>query len=231
MSKLCHKRIAKDMNEYIKNKDNYNMEGIYIEFNQDNLLGPHYAILIGQDDTPYKGGFFPFEFYYPDNFPINPPKVTFMSLDSNCRIHPNLYGCGKVCLSIINTWSGPSWTPVMNIFNVFTSLNGIQLSNKHPIQCEPSQENNTGDLSINYNKVVMYETIRLYVIEIMKKTPKQLIVFKPIMEKYYQQFLDYYKDYCNQNKDVKTLMYPYYSRRTLRTDYESFLKFFNQTDV
>lgn len=221
MNLLCRRRILKDISEYEKNNKTYNDEGIYIKFNEDDLLGPHYCILIGQDDTPYKGGIFPFEFNYSDQYPVKPPILKFMSLDRNCRIHPNLYGCGKVCLSIINTWNGPSWTPVMNIFNVFTSLNGIQLSNKHPIQCEPSYETEEGDLSINYNKVVQYETLRLYVIEIMKNTPEQLIIFKPIMVKYFKQFFDYYKEYCNQNINTTNLTYPTYGRQMLKTNFNN----------
>lgn len=27
------------------------------------------------------------------------------------RFNPNLYNCGKVCLSLLGTWSGPSWDP------------------------------------------------------------------------------------------------------------------------
>ena len=27
------------------------------------------------------------------------------------RFNPNLYDCGKVCLSLLGTWSGPSWDP------------------------------------------------------------------------------------------------------------------------
>lgn len=27
------------------------------------------------------------------------------------RFNPNLYDCGKVCLSLLGTWSGPSWEP------------------------------------------------------------------------------------------------------------------------
>lgn len=27
------------------------------------------------------------------------------------RFNPNLYACGKVCLSLLGTWTGPSWVP------------------------------------------------------------------------------------------------------------------------
>lgn len=224
MSAIYIKRIQKDIKEYQKNIDTYNKEGIYINFDEDNLTGPHQCLLIGQDDTPYKGGFFPFEFTYPSSYPLQPPKLKFISLDSKCRIHPNLYGCGKVCLSIIGTWSGPGWTPVMNIITVFNALNGIQLSNKHPIQCEPSYETETGQMSLNYNKVVQYETLRLYVLRMVNDTPETFKIFKPVIDSYYEKFLDYYKEYCNQNKDVKQLKYPFYSRTILITNFTKMLE-------
>ena len=30
------------------------------------------------------------------------------------RFNPNLYECGKVCLSLLGTWSGPSWNPAVS---------------------------------------------------------------------------------------------------------------------
>jgi Ubiquitin-conjugating enzyme len=32
------------------------------------------------------------------------------------RFNPNLYNCGKVCLSLLGTWSGPSWSPANSTF-------------------------------------------------------------------------------------------------------------------
>jgi hypothetical protein len=39
------------------------------------------------------------------------------------RFNPNLYNCGKVCLSLLGTWSGEKWDPaVSNINQVLQSI-------------------------------------------------------------------------------------------------------------
>lgn len=39
-------------------------------------------------------------------------QVKFLTTGGGrCRFNPNLYNCGKVCLSLLGTWSGPSWDP------------------------------------------------------------------------------------------------------------------------
>jgi ubiquitin-protein ligase len=70
---------------------------------------PHYmrALITGPDDTPYASGVFEFDIYLPPSYPAVPPKVTLLTT-GNGTIHfsPNLYPCGKVCLSILGTWPG-----------------------------------------------------------------------------------------------------------------------------
>lgn len=39
-------------------------------------------------------------------------QVQFLTTgNGSVRFNPNLYNCGKVCLSLLGTWSGPSWDP------------------------------------------------------------------------------------------------------------------------
>ena len=39
------------------------------------------------------------------------------------RFNPNLYNCGKVCLSLLGTWAGEPWNPaVSNLTQVFNSI-------------------------------------------------------------------------------------------------------------
>ena len=41
-----------------------------------------------------------------------PAQVQFLTTGGGTvRFNPNLYHCGKVCLSLLGTWSGPSWQP------------------------------------------------------------------------------------------------------------------------
>ena len=55
----------------------------------------------------------------PDDYPLSPPKFDFMTTNGIIRFNPNLYCNGKVCISMINTWSGPGWIPTYTLDKVF----------------------------------------------------------------------------------------------------------------
>lgn len=59
------------------------------------------------------------------------------------RINPNLYNCGKVCLSLLGTWSGTGveqWRPCKsNMLQVLVSIQGLIL-NAEPFYNEPAYE-------------------------------------------------------------------------------------------
>ena len=64
-------------------------------------------IISGPKDTPYENGLFEFHAYLPTNYPHTEPKVLLKTTGNNTvRFNPNLYNCGKVCLSLLGTWSG-----------------------------------------------------------------------------------------------------------------------------
>ena len=56
------------------------------------------------------------------------------------RINPNLYDCGKVCLSLLGTWSGPGWQPGRsNMLQVLVSIQGMILV-EEPFYNEPGKK-------------------------------------------------------------------------------------------
>lgn len=64
-------------------------------------------MISGPDDTPYGNGLFIFDCLLDNDYPTVPPKVNLATTGRNSvRFNPNLYNCGKVCLSLLNTWSG-----------------------------------------------------------------------------------------------------------------------------
>lgn len=79
------------------------------------------AIIIGPEDTPYSGGAFVFDIFLPSNYPEVPPKVNLLTTGGgHVRFNPNLYACGKVCLSLLGTWAGEkgeSWEPGVSTLN------------------------------------------------------------------------------------------------------------------
>lgn len=47
----------------------------------------------------------------PPHTPPPPPPPCLPACLPKVRFNPNLYNCGKVCLSLLGTWAGPSWDP------------------------------------------------------------------------------------------------------------------------
>jgi ubiquitin-protein ligase len=82
----------------------------------------------GPEGTPYESGCFMFDFHLHD-YPHSPPKARFLTTDSGrVRFNPNLYNCGKVCLSLLGTWSGPGWEPKKStLLQVLVSIQGLIL--------------------------------------------------------------------------------------------------------
>lgn len=154
LSSEAKKRIFLDTKYILKNP--LTDMGIYYKNDEDDLsLG--YALMIGPEDTPYQYGYYLFEFKYPHNYPYSPPKVTNLTTNGYTRFNPNLYVNGKVCLSLLNTWQGPSWKPCQTLNSVLVSiLSSVFVSN--PIENEPSFtkksiENNA------YNEIIRFKNI------------------------------------------------------------------------
>jgi len=155
-------RIMHDIVDFNENKP----EGIFLYIDKKNIK-KQYSLIIGPEGTPYFGGFFFFEIIYPDDYPNKSPTIKFLTIDNNVRFNPNLYQCGKVCLSILGTWSGPSWTPVMNIRLVLDSIRS--LLGQYPIQNEPGFENVKPDdiRSMEYNQYLLFHTYRLAIVDVL----------------------------------------------------------------
>jgi len=156
-------RIVNDLSNFMENKP----DGIYLYINKKNFY-KNYALIIGPPNTPYFGGYFLFEIVFPKNYPENPPKLKFLTTDGNVRFNPNLYANGKVCLSILGTWNGPKWRPVMNLKLVLLSVQS--LLGEYPIHNEPNYENTDPkkSISINYNSYIIYNTYKIGFLDILQ---------------------------------------------------------------
>ncbi len=122
------------------------------------------------------------------------------------RFNPNLYSNGKVCLSILGTWSGPGWSPVQTLSSVLMSIQSLMTEN--PYHNEPGFEAPNPTDSQNYNDCIRHETIRVAVIEMITDTtsgmPNQL---REVMLSLFPDFIDSYELTCltNQSKDGQVI--------------------------
>lgn len=77
-------------------------------------------LIIAPDATPYARGVFLFDVAFPSEYPNAPPKVNLQTTGAgSVRFNPNLYNCGKVCLSLLGTWQGnqgESWSAATSTF-------------------------------------------------------------------------------------------------------------------
>lgn len=214
-SSLAIKRVLSDIKDL--NRDPLEKEGIYHYYDDSNVMEAR-IMIIGPEDTPYENGFYFFHFSFPNNYPFEPPKVKYYTLDGDTRFNPNLYTCGKVCLSIINTWDGPKWTSCQTIRSVLISLRGLVLGVKHPLHNEPGFEQVLDSRSTNYNDVVLYENYRVAVVKMIRNTPKNFETFRPHMIDYVKQKFSWYKKRLTElsKYDKTKVTSPVYGMTVLR---------------
>ncbi|OIT31382.1 PREDICTED: probable ubiquitin-conjugating enzyme E2 24 [Nicotiana attenuata] len=135
------------------------------------------AAIIGAPGTPYHDGLFFFDIYLPSDYPHEPPMVYYHS--GGLRVNPNLYESGKVCLSLLNTWTGSGnevWNPKSStILQVLLSLQALVLNEK-PYFNEAGYDAQIGKAdgeknSVSYNENAFLVTCKSMLYQ-LNKPPK-----------------------------------------------------------
>ena len=193
--------ITKDIKEINKNK--LNEQGIFIEFNEANILEAK-AMIIGPEGSVYEGGILFFKIFFPKNYPYSPPDVCYIARN-RVRIHPNLYtrhhktGHGKVCLSILGTWSGPKWTSIMDVSTIMLTIQS--LLDKNPLLHEPGV---TNPIYINsFNKIIEHENIKTLFLMNTFSIPEGFEIFKEAIEMNMIKNKDKIFDIIQKKKNLK----------------------------
>lgn len=148
------KRIMKEISDIRKSHE------IFLDIDEKDMTS-FKVLFFGPNDSIYHHGIFVFEMKLADNYPFQVPTVKFLTGGMiNARIHPNLYENGKVCLSILNTWGGNEWSPLLTIEKVFITIKALLDNN--PITHEPSYKDYKKDhpLSIAYSLNAEYYSIK-----------------------------------------------------------------------
>ncbi|KAL9265212.1 putative ubiquitin-conjugating enzyme E2 23 [Drosera capensis] len=163
-------------------------DGIYVRVYEDrmDLLR---AVIVGAYGTPYQDGLFFFDFHLTPEYPDVPPSAHYHS--GGWRINPNLYEEGKVCLSLLNTWTGRGnevWDPKSSsILQVLVSLQGLVLNSK-PYFNEAGYDKQVGtaegeknSLSYNENTFLLNCKTIMYLI---RRPPKD---FKDLVKEHFKR--------------------------------------------
>lgn len=209
ISKDTINRLLKDVRQIMKHPLTDN-NIFYIHDDSDILKG--YAMIVGPSETPYFGGFYFFEFNYPFDYPFSPPKVKYMTNDGKTRYNPNLYKCGKVCVSILNTWSGDKWSSCQTINSILLTL--CSLLNNTPFLNEPGQHIGSRDY-ISYNKSIDYCNIDFAICDLINPSknliPEQFKIFYSFMKNMfytnYDQILAFVESKKNIIEDLQVHLY------------------------
>ncbi|KAI0677647.1 ubiquitin conjugating enzyme family protein [Trametes maxima] len=132
------------------------------------------ALITGPEGTPYHNGCFLFDVFLGPNYNQSPPNVKYMTTNGGkFRFNPNLYADGKVCLSLLGTWSGPGWIPGKStLLQVLISIQSMILCDE-PYLNEPGWANGGGTpKSAAYSANIRRMVVRTAMLGNLKAPPE-----------------------------------------------------------
>ncbi|CAD8120224.1 unnamed protein product [Paramecium sonneborni] len=172
-------KMQKLIQEISNLEENLPMEAtnsIFLRYDKDRMDCMR-TIIFGSIGTPYAHGAFLYEMYFGEDYPNRPPKMKLSTTGhGKVRFNPNLYHCGKVCLSLLGTW-GDSW--IVNFSTILQILISIQsmVMWENVLFNEPGWESLMGTTdgeqsNRGYCNFVRVQNIRYAMIEQLQTPPK-----------------------------------------------------------
>lgn len=189
MSNTAVRRMYTDIKQF--QTANLENDGIFCSFNEDDLFDVK-AMVVGPKDTPYEDGFYFFRLTFPKNYPFAPPKAVFETryntTHAKLRFNPNLYANGKVCVSLLGTWSGPQWEPCQSLYSILLAFQTLLV--EEPLTNEPGYSKVTPSQAKkhqNYTAMVTFENYRVAILRMLDHPPEGFEAFIPIMQQWTHQ--------------------------------------------
>ncbi|CAD8122682.1 unnamed protein product [Paramecium sonneborni] len=149
---------------------------IFIRYDNDRMDCMR-TIIFGASGTPYAHGAFLYDMYFGDDYPQRPPKMKLSTTGhGKVRFNPNLYNCGKVCLSLLGTW-GDNWIANFStILQILVSVQSMVMS-EYVMFNEPGWESQMGtpngeQANRGYCNFIKIQNIRYAMIEQLQKPPR-----------------------------------------------------------
>ncbi|CAD8197777.1 unnamed protein product [Paramecium octaurelia] len=135
------------------------------------------TIIFGASGTPYAHGAFLYDMFFGDDYPQRPPKMKLATTGhGKVRFNPNLYNCGKVCLSLLGTW-GDNWIANFStILQILVSVQSMVMS-EYVMFNEPGWESQMGtpngeQANRGYCNFIKIQNIRYAMIEQLQNPPR-----------------------------------------------------------
>ncbi|KAJ2466014.1 E2 ubiquitin-protein ligase peroxin 4, partial [Coemansia sp. RSA 2322] len=113
------------------------------------------AVLRGPRESPYEGGYFELRIDVPEEYPIRPPTLTFVTPVCHPNVH---FETGEICLDILKTQWSPAWTLSSTCLAIQVLLANPEPSS--PLNCDAANLLRCGDV-LGYRSLVALYT-RMY---------------------------------------------------------------------
>lgn len=159
------------------------LDNDYLIFPDDQDMNIVYTIIKAPEDSVYRHKFIRLDFKMPQNYPFEPPVVTFINYDG-VRIHPNMYEDGKCCLTILNTWPSEKekWESTMGIETILLAF--LSFLDNTPYVHEPGgRDDNT------YTGYVIHQTYKSCLLRYIQF--EKISLFRKFIFSYLMVNIDY----------------------------------------
>ncbi|KAH7935587.1 ubiquitin-conjugating enzyme E2 Z [Rhipicephalus sanguineus] len=178
----CLLRIKRDITELNADPP----PGIFIA-PQENDITKVNAIVMGPKGTPLEGGFFHLHVEFTDRYPLEPPKVRFLTTDAGrVRFNEHVYASGYICLSTLNT-HGSSWSPAQSLSSLLISIQS--LLSEIP-KCTAQEANE------RLQSILEHETVRVAVCDVVEACLQEKSSFaETLKDAVLEKFPEFYDKY------------------------------------